>query len=95
MIVLEDESGEVCEAKYLAEKVGLSGGWRGFSLAHKLVEGDVVVFHLVSPIKFKVTFLSLLVMFLLRTFVFIICFIAKVLFFGGPLIQLALLTFFF
>ncbi|PON69117.1 B3 DNA binding domain containing protein [Parasponia andersonii] len=54
MMVLEDESGEVCEAKYLAEKVGLSGGWRAFSLAHKLVEGDVVVFHLVSPLKFKV-----------------------------------------
>lgn len=54
MMVLQDETGEVCEAKYLSEKVGLSAGWRGFSLAHKLVEGDVVVFHLVSPLKFKV-----------------------------------------
>ncbi|XP_062091693.1 B3 domain-containing protein Os01g0234100-like [Humulus lupulus] len=54
MMVLEDESGQVCDAKYLALKVGLSAGWRGFSIAHKLVEGDVVVFHLVSPLKFKV-----------------------------------------
>ncbi|KAM6558155.1 hypothetical protein CsatA_027394 [Cannabis sativa] len=54
MMVLEDESGQVCDAKYLALKVGLSAGWRGFSIAHNLVEGDVVVFHLVTPIKFKV-----------------------------------------
>ncbi|GMN37594.1 hypothetical protein TIFTF001_006936 [Ficus carica] len=54
MVVLEDESGQVWEAKYLAEKVGLSGGWRGFSIAHKLVEGDVVIFQLVSHLKFKV-----------------------------------------
>lgn len=54
MFVLEDESGQVSVAKYLAEKVGLSGGWRAFSIAHKLVEGDVVVFQLVSPTKFKV-----------------------------------------
>ena len=55
MVVLEDESGQAWEAKYLAEKAGLSGGWRGFSIAHKLVEGDVVIFQLVSHLKFKVT----------------------------------------
>ncbi|XP_062023923.1 B3 domain-containing protein Os01g0234100-like isoform X2 [Rosa rugosa] len=54
MIALEDESGEEYQTKYLADKVGLSGGWRGFSIAHKLVEGDVVVFHRVTPSKFKV-----------------------------------------
>ncbi|PQP94520.1 B3 domain-containing protein [Prunus yedoensis var. nudiflora] len=54
MIVLEDENGEEFETKYLADKVGLSGGWRGFSIAHKLLEGDVIVFHLVNPSKFKV-----------------------------------------
>ncbi|ONH91550.1 hypothetical protein PRUPE_8G122800 [Prunus persica] len=54
MIALEDENGEVFETKYLADKVGLSGGWRGFSIAHKLLEGDVIVFHLVTPSKFKV-----------------------------------------
>ncbi|XP_034226750.1 B3 domain-containing protein Os01g0234100-like isoform X2 [Prunus dulcis] len=54
MIALEDENGEEFETKYLADKVGLSGGWRGFSIAHKLLEGDVIVFHLVTPSKFKV-----------------------------------------
>ena len=53
-IVLEDENRKVFETKYLVAKGGLSGGWRGFSIAHKLVEGDVLVFHLVSPLKFKV-----------------------------------------
>lgn len=54
MIILEDERGEEYQTKYLAEKVGLSGGWRGFSIAHELVEGDVIVFHRVTPSKFKV-----------------------------------------
>ncbi|PQP94519.1 hypothetical protein Pyn_35427 [Prunus yedoensis var. nudiflora] len=54
MIVLEDENGEEFETKYLAEKVGLSGGWRGFSMSHKLREGDIVIFHVVTPSKFKV-----------------------------------------
>ncbi|KAH0977591.1 hypothetical protein GBA52_027310 [Prunus armeniaca] len=54
MIALEDENGEEFETKYLADKVGLSGGWRAFSIAHKLLEGDVIVFHLVTPSKFKV-----------------------------------------
>ncbi|XP_039026890.1 B3 domain-containing protein Os01g0234100-like [Hibiscus syriacus] len=39
-----DEEGEEFEAKYLAEKVGLSGGWRGFSIAHKLLEGDICLY---------------------------------------------------
>ncbi|KAH7834652.1 hypothetical protein Vadar_018246 [Vaccinium darrowii] len=54
---LEDESGEKYNTKYLADRTALSGGWRGFSSAQKLLEGDAVVFHLVSrlnPIKFKV-----------------------------------------
>ncbi|CAN6687732.1 unnamed protein product [Malus baccata var. baccata] len=54
MIVLEDESGEEFYTKYLVEKVGLSGGWRGFSIAHNLLEGDVVVFHVLAPSKLKV-----------------------------------------
>ena len=54
MIVLEDEDGNISETKFLAEKTGLSGGWRGFSITHKLVESDVLVFHLVTPFKFKV-----------------------------------------
>lgn len=35
------------DTKYLVEKIGLSGGWRGFSVSHK-------VFHLVEKSKFKV-----------------------------------------
>lgn len=54
MIVLEDESGNEYDTKYLVEKIGLSAGWRGFSIAHKLVEGDVLIFHLIKPSKFKV-----------------------------------------
>uniref|UniRef100_A0A2C9UX33 TF-B3 domain-containing protein n=2 Tax=Manihot esculenta TaxID=3983 RepID=A0A2C9UX33_MANES len=54
MIVLENESGMNYQAKYLVKKVGLSGGWRGFSIAHELLEGDVLVFQLVRPTKFKV-----------------------------------------
>ena len=66
-IFLEDESGEAFETKYLVEKVGLSAGWRGFSISHKLMGGDIVVFHLVKPSKFKVviwTFLLQLIHYL-------------------------------
>ncbi|KAK1563529.1 hypothetical protein Q3G72_028823 [Acer saccharum] len=54
IIVLEDEDGNEYNTKYLAEKIGLSAGWRGFSVSHKIREGDVAVFHLVSQTKFKV-----------------------------------------
>lgn len=54
MIVLEDEKGEEWETVYLANKTGLSGGWRGFSLDHGLVDGDALVFELVEPRRFKV-----------------------------------------
>ncbi|OVA10452.1 B3 DNA binding domain [Macleaya cordata] len=53
-MTLLDENGEAYTTKFLAEKCGLSGGWRGFSIAHKLVEGDALVFHLVKITKFKV-----------------------------------------
>lgn len=55
-MVLVDECGTEYKAKYLAEKTGLSGGWRGFSIAHNLLEGDVLVFGLVQPTKFMVIF---------------------------------------
>ncbi|TYH33212.1 hypothetical protein ES332_D13G043000v1 [Gossypium tomentosum] len=32
----------------------LSGGWRGFSIDHNLVDGDALVFQLVAPTEFKV-----------------------------------------
>ncbi|KAK7331084.1 hypothetical protein VNO77_25297 [Canavalia gladiata] len=53
-ILLEDESGKEYKTKYIACKTGLSAGWRQFSAVHKLQEGDVVVFQLVEPTKFKV-----------------------------------------
>ncbi|KAM5549254.1 hypothetical protein ABKV19_000595 [Rosa sericea] len=54
MIVLEDENGKEYQTKYLVAKEGLSGGWGAFSVAHKLLEGDVLVFHKVMPSKLKV-----------------------------------------
>jgi hypothetical protein len=53
-IMLEDEQEREWETIYLAGKVGLSGGWRGFSLDHDLVDGDCCIFELVSSHRFKV-----------------------------------------
>ncbi|XP_026413447.1 B3 domain-containing protein Os01g0234100-like isoform X2 [Papaver somniferum] len=53
-LTLLDEEGEEYMVKCLAPKFSLSAGWRGFSLAHKLAEGDAVVFHLIGAHKFKV-----------------------------------------
>ncbi|KAK1402577.1 TF-B3 domain-containing protein [Heracleum sosnowskyi] len=53
-VVLVDENELEHETKYLAEKNGLSAGWRGFAIAHKLQEKDVLVFHLIQQCKFKV-----------------------------------------
>ncbi|MCL7041073.1 hypothetical protein MKW94_019620 [Papaver nudicaule] len=53
-ITLVDENGDECVTNYLAEKVGLSGGWRGFALDHQLVDGDACVFQLTRPTQFKV-----------------------------------------
>lgn len=57
-ITLEDESGNQFHVKYYADKTGLSAGWRQFCSAHNLLEGDVLVFQLVEPTKFKVMFNS-------------------------------------
>nr|CAD1832262.1 unnamed protein product [Ananas comosus var. bracteatus] len=53
-ITLVDEEDEEFDTVYLANKRGLSGGWRGFSLHHELVDGDALVFQLIEPTKFKV-----------------------------------------
>ena len=57
-IILLDEDGNESETKYLAEKRGLSAGWRGFAIDHELVDGDALVFQLIAPTKFMVIFLS-------------------------------------
>ncbi|CAF2065783.1 unnamed protein product [Brassica napus] len=54
MITLVDENEDEAVTKYLADKNGLSGGWRGFAIDHQLVDGDAVVFHLINPTTFKV-----------------------------------------
>ncbi|KAL8255371.1 hypothetical protein R6Q59_033592 [Mikania micrantha] len=53
-VVLLSENGREFNTKFLVDKTGLSGGWRGFSVAHKLIEGDALVFHLIDQWKFKV-----------------------------------------
>lgn len=53
-MVVEDENGEQTILKFIAYKFGLSAGWRGFAIAHKLREGDVLVFQLVESCKFKI-----------------------------------------
>lgn len=53
-MTLIDEDGNETPATYLAQKTGLSGGWRGFSIAHKLADGDAIIFELVKRTTFKV-----------------------------------------
>jgi len=53
---LVDEEGRESYAKFLAQKSGLSGGWRAFSIEHNLQEGNVVLFQLIKPTTFKVNY---------------------------------------
>ncbi|MCD9644119.1 hypothetical protein HAX54_032103 [Datura stramonium] len=53
-ITLIDEMGEEWPTVYLAQKKGLSGGWKKFAVDHDLADGDAIVFHLIRPTKFKV-----------------------------------------
>lgn len=59
-VVLVDEKNEEFGTNFLVDKNGLSGGWKGFSIAHNLLEKDVLVFQLIEPCKFKVTPLNCL-----------------------------------
>ena len=54
MITLIDEDGDEFPTLFLARKTGLSGGWRGFAIAHKLADGDALVFQLIKRTAFKV-----------------------------------------
>ncbi|KAJ8625149.1 hypothetical protein MRB53_033679 [Persea americana] len=55
IITLVDEDGDEYQTVYLSKnRPGLSGGWRGFSLAHDLVDGDALVFQLIETTTFKV-----------------------------------------
>ncbi|XP_058110757.1 B3 domain-containing protein Os05g0481400-like isoform X3 [Magnolia sinica] len=53
-MILEDENGSEYDAIYIGSRTGLSGGWRGFAVDHKLDDGDALVFELAEPTKFKV-----------------------------------------
>lgn len=53
-IILEDEAGKEYKTSFLVNRSGLSAGWRRFSLDHQLKAGDILVFLLVKPCKFKV-----------------------------------------
>nr|XP_028962713.1 B3 domain-containing protein At5g42700-like isoform X2 [Malus domestica] len=54
IMTLIDEVGAEYPTIYLARKTGLSGGWKGFAVAHDLVDGDALVFQLIRPTTFKV-----------------------------------------
>ena len=53
-MTLIDEGGDEYPIIYLARKTGFSGGWKGFSVAHKLADGDAVIFQLIKPTTCKV-----------------------------------------
>ncbi|XP_076887231.1 B3 domain-containing protein At5g42700-like [Bidens hawaiensis] len=53
-VTLVDEFGKEFETKYLKARCGLSGGWRGFSIAQKLLQGDILLFHLIGSCKLQV-----------------------------------------
>ncbi|KAH7672446.1 B3 DNA binding domain-containing protein [Dioscorea alata] len=53
-MVLEDEQGVEYDAIYIGNRTGLSGGWRAFAIDHHLEDGDVLVFELIEPDRFKV-----------------------------------------
>ena len=55
-MLFEDENGVIDKIKYNADKLGLCAGWKRFTSRHGLLEGNAIVFHLVEPCKFKVTY---------------------------------------
>lgn len=53
-LMLVDEWGNDYKTLYLSERHGLSAGWRAFSIAHRLLRGDLLIFCLTGPCKLKV-----------------------------------------
>ncbi|GAB2219788.1 hypothetical protein Droror1_Dr00007425 [Drosera rotundifolia] len=54
LITLVDEEGDEYPTVWLERKMGLSGGWKGFAVAHDLVDGDAVVFQVIKHGVLKV-----------------------------------------
>ncbi|KAK9109177.1 hypothetical protein Sjap_017237 [Stephania japonica] len=52
-VMLVDENGEEYPTIFISKRTGLSGGWKAFSLAHDLVDGDALIFQLVEPTTLK------------------------------------------
>ncbi|XP_048433008.1 B3 domain-containing protein Os01g0234100-like [Pyrus x bretschneideri] len=53
-LALEVEGGEKYRVTFLGERRIVSAGWQKFSTANKLLVGNLLVFRLVRPLKFKV-----------------------------------------
>ncbi|KAM1106292.1 hypothetical protein ACFX13_003230 [Malus domestica] len=53
-LTLEVEGGEKYRVTFLGERRIVSAGWQKFSTANKLLVGNLLVFRLVRPLKFKV-----------------------------------------
>ena len=56
IVFLEDEKGDEYTVNYISERTALSGGWKYFCANHQLAEGDVLIFNLVKPLRFKVSY---------------------------------------
>ena len=54
VITLIDEDADEYQVTYVARDNRLSGGWKGFAVAHGLLDGDAVVFQLIKPTACKV-----------------------------------------
>ncbi|XVF67598.1 hypothetical protein PTKIN_Ptkin10aG0134000 [Pterospermum kingtungense] len=53
-VTLVDDSGKEYRINFLVQRRALSGGWKKFSREHGILVGDVLIFHLIEPSKFKV-----------------------------------------
>nr|XP_027105926.1 B3 domain-containing protein Os06g0194400-like isoform X1 [Coffea arabica] len=53
-VILVDEWGKEYKTTYLIDRNGLSAGWRGFSMSHRLLKGDILIFRLIGHCKLKV-----------------------------------------
>ncbi|KAL3515266.1 hypothetical protein ACH5RR_022168 [Cinchona calisaya] len=53
-VTLVDEWGKEYKTTYLIDRNGLSAGWRGFSMTHRLLKGDILIFRLIGPCKLQV-----------------------------------------
>lgn len=73
VITLIDEDDNEYPTIYLARKTGLSGGWKGFAVAHNLVDGDALIFQLVQRTTFKVIFKLYLELHRSQNYIFFLC----------------------